>query len=82
MTSVFIINGFLDSGKTDFINYTITQPYFQDRKATLLIVCEEGEKEYDPKVLERTRTFMEVIEDEDDFSIMEDGKEDSSEDQN
>ena len=68
MTSVFIINGFLDSGKTDFINYTITQPYFQDRKATLLIVCEEGEKEYDPKVLERTRTFMEVIEDEDDFN--------------
>lgn len=68
MTSVFIINGFLDSGKTDFINYTITQPYFQDRKATLLIVCEEGEKEYDPKVLERTRTFMEVIDDEDDFN--------------
>ena len=68
MTSVFIINGFLDSGKTDFINYTITQPYFQDRKATLLIVCEEGEKEYDPKVLERTRTFMEVIEEEDDFN--------------
>ncbi len=68
MTSVFIINGFLDSGKTDFINYTITQPYFQSRQTTLLIVCEEGEKEYDPRVLERTRTIMEVIEDEDDFN--------------
>ena len=68
MTSVFIINGFLDSGKTDFINYTITQPYFQSRQTTLLIVCEEGEKEYEPKVLERTRTVMEVIDDEDDFT--------------
>lgn len=68
MTSVFIINGFLDSGKTDFINYTITQPYFQSRQTTLLIVCEEGEKEYEPKVLERTRTIMEVIDDEDDFT--------------
>ena len=68
MIPVFIINGFLDSGKTDFINYTITQPYFQDRKTTLLIVCEEGEKEYEPKVLERTRTVMEVIDDEDDFN--------------
>ena len=68
MTPVFVISGFLDSGKTDFINYTITQPYFQDRKTTLLIVCEEGEKEYDPKVLGRTRTVMEVIDDEDDFN--------------
>ncbi|MBR5766492.1 MAG: GTPase, partial [Lachnospiraceae bacterium] len=68
MISVFVITGFLDSGKTDFINYTITQPYFQAREKTLLIVCEEGEKEYDPKVLERTRTIMEVIDDEDDFT--------------
>ncbi|MCR5421484.1 MAG: GTPase [Lachnospiraceae bacterium] len=68
MTPVFIINGFLDSGKTDFINYTITQPYFQSRQTTLLIVCEEGEKEYESKVLERTRTVMEVIDNEEDFN--------------
>ena len=26
---VYIINGFLDSGKTEFIQYTLSQPYFE-----------------------------------------------------
>ena len=68
MIPVFIINGFLDSGKTDFITYTITQPYFKSREKTLLIVCEEGENEYADQVLKQTKTIMEVIEDEDDFN--------------
>ena len=46
MIPVYIISGFLDSGKTEFITYTISQPYFQSKKDTLLIVCEEGENEY------------------------------------
>jgi len=40
---VYIINGFLDSGKTDFFRYTIAQPYFRTKGKTLLIVCEDGE---------------------------------------
>ena len=43
---VYVINGFLDSGKTSFIRYTIGQPYFQVQGTTLLIICEEGEEEY------------------------------------
>ena len=43
MKPVYIINGFLESGKTEFITYTLSQPYFQIRGKTLLIVCEEGE---------------------------------------
>ena len=35
---VYVINGFLDSGKTSFIAYTIGQPYFQVKGTTLLIV--------------------------------------------
>jgi hypothetical protein len=58
-----VINGFLDSGKTEFINYTISQPYFQTRSTTLLVVCEEGENEYDPGLLKKSRTVMEVITD-------------------
>ena len=46
MKPVYIINGFLESGKTEFITYTLSQPYFQIRGKTLLIVCEEGEVEY------------------------------------
>ena len=47
MKPVYIINGFLESGKTEFILYTLSQPYFQTKGTTLLILCEEGEIEYD-----------------------------------
>lgn len=67
MKPVFIINGFLESGKTEFITYTLAQPYFQVRGTTLLILCEEGEIEYDPMLLKRSRTVLEVIEEEEDF---------------
>lgn len=68
MVPVYIINGFLDSGKTEFISYTISQPYFQSRSTTLLIVCEEGDIEYDPDLLKKSRTVMEVIEEKDAFT--------------
>ena len=64
MKSVFVINGFLDSGKTQFINYTLAQPYFRTKGTTLLIVCEEGEVEYDESLLKKSKTVMEVIEEE------------------
>ena len=68
MIPVYMINGFLDSGKTEFIQYTIAQPYFQMRAKTLLIVCEEGDIEYDQALLKKSRTVMELIEDEEDFT--------------
>ncbi len=68
MKPVFIVNGFLESGKTEFIRYTLAQPYFQVRGKTLLIVCEEGEEEYDDVLLKRSRTVMEVIDEEEDFT--------------
>ena len=33
---VYLINGFLDSGKTSFLNFTMTQDYFQIDEKTLL----------------------------------------------
>lgn len=68
MKPVYIINGFLESGKTEFISYTISQPYFQIRGKTLLIVCEEGEVEYDESLLKRSHTILEVIDEEEDFT--------------
>ena len=65
---VYIINGFLDSGKTDFFRYTMMQPYFQTKGLTLLIVCEEGENDYDEALLAKTHTVKEVIEEESDFT--------------
>ena len=69
MIPVYFINGFLESGKTEFIKYTIAQPYFQSKQTTLLILCEEGELEYEEALLKKTRTVMEVIEDEEDFNV-------------
>ena len=68
MKPVYVINGFLESGKTEFICYTLGQPYFQIKGRTLLIVCEEGENEYDEVLLKRSRTDMEVIDEEEAFN--------------
>lgn len=68
MIPVYLINGFLDSGKSEFIQYTISQPYFQSRGNTLLIACEEGEVEYDTELLKKTRTHLEFLEEEEEFN--------------
>ena len=68
MKSVFVINGFLDSGKTQFINYTLSQPYFRTKGTTLLIVCEEGEEEYDERILKASQTVKVTVENPEDVS--------------
>ncbi len=68
MKPVFVINGFLESGKTEFITYTLAQPYFQVRGKTLLLLCEEGEIEYDEELLQKSNTIVELIEEEEDFN--------------
>lgn len=68
MKPVYVINGFLESGKTEFISFTLAQPYFQIKGKTLLILCEEGENEYDEELLKRSRTEIELIEEEAEFN--------------
>lgn len=68
MKPVYVINGFLESGKTEFINFTLGQPYFQAKGTTLLLLCEEGENEYDEALLKRSRTIVELVEAESDFT--------------
>ncbi|MBQ8184247.1 MAG: GTPase [Lachnospiraceae bacterium] len=65
---VYVINGFLESGKTAFIKETITDPYFSDGGTTLLIACEEGEEEYDEKELKKSRNALVQVEDKEDFN--------------
>lgn len=48
---VFIINGFIESGKTELISEIISRDGFNKRGSTLLIVFEEGIVEYDDKEL-------------------------------
>ncbi len=58
---VYLITGFLDGGKTSFLNFTIGQEYFQIEETTLLIVCEEGEEEYDESYLLKNNTVIEYV---------------------
>ena len=45
---VYLFVGQLESGKTKFIQETMEDPNFDSGDKTLLLVCEEGEVEYDP----------------------------------
>ena len=44
----YLFVGQLESGKTRFIQETMEDPQFDSGDKTLLLVCEEGEEEYDP----------------------------------
>ena len=46
---VYLFVGFLESGKTKFIQETFEDPQFDSGDKTLLLICEEGEEEYDPE---------------------------------
>ena len=58
---VYLIAGFLDAGKTSFIN-GILRDGFAAEDRTLLLCCEEGELGYDPHVLSNVFTY--TVEDE------------------
>lgn len=73
---VFLINGFLEAGKTQFVSFTLQQDYFQSDGTTVLILCEEGDTEYDKELLKRTHTRLVCVEsadelDEDFFGRLE-----------
>ena len=65
---VFLINGFLEAGKTQFLQFTMQQDYFQTDGKTLLIVCEDGDTEYDTELLKRTKTAGIFIESMDELT--------------
>ena len=58
---VYVFTGFLDSGKTKFIQETLEDSRFNDGERTLLLVFEEGEEEYDFSTYPSENVFMEVL---------------------
>lgn len=46
---VYLFTGFLDGGKTTFIQETLEDPGFCSGEKTLVLLCEEGEVEYEPQ---------------------------------
>ena len=45
---VYLFTGFLDSGKTTFIQETMEDPEFNSGERTIILLCEEGEEEFHP----------------------------------
>ncbi len=62
---VYLFTGFLGGGKTTFIQDTLQTPEFDADVPTLMLVCEEGEVEYDvTKFASPENVFVEYIEEE------------------
>ncbi|WP_395151538.1 GTP-binding protein [uncultured Allofournierella sp.] len=59
---VYLFLGFLESGKTRFIQETMEDPKFDSGDKTLLLVCEEGEEEYAPDRFAFGGVTVEVLE--------------------
>ena len=60
---VYLFVGFLESGKTKFIQETFEDPNFDSGDKTLLLVCEEGEEEYNEKKFAFPGVTLKVLED-------------------
>ena len=48
---LYLINGFLDAGKSTLITETLNMEYFADGRRTVVLSCEEGEAEFDEEHL-------------------------------
>lgn len=58
---MYVFSGFLDSGKTTSIIFTLNDPMFTDRERTLIICFEEGDVEYNPAFLEKNKCEIEYL---------------------
>ena len=58
---VYVFTGFLDSGKTKFIQETLEDPRFNAGERTLLLVFEEGEEEYDFSAYPHQNVYLEIL---------------------
>lgn len=65
---VYLICGFLDAGKTNFIAPMLANEEFTKDERTLLLITEEGEEEYDPQALAHYDVSCQVLEDKSEFT--------------
>ena len=65
---VYLFTGFLESGKTKFIQETLEDKRFNNGERTLLLVCEEGEEEYAPDQFYGKNVFIRQVESEEELT--------------
>lgn len=64
---VYLFTGFLEAGKTKFIQESMEDPRVNNGEKTLLLLCEEGIEEYDPSAFASSNVYIETLEDEEDL---------------
>lgn len=65
---VYVFTGFMDSGKTSLIQETLFENDFGGGNKTLIICCEDGEKEYDAEKLKTINAQVTMLEEQDAFN--------------
>lgn len=65
---VIVVNGFLESGKTFFINEGLLMNSIALESRTLILLCEEGVDEYDEDLLEKNHIKVYTLENEEEFN--------------
>ena len=64
----YLFTGFLESGKTKFIQETLEDERFNDGTPTLILLCEEGIEEFDESKFPSNKVITHLIENEEDLS--------------
>ena len=65
---VYLFTGFLEAGKTTFIQKTLEDERFNQGENTLLLICEEGIEDYEPAAFSGARVFLERAENPEDLT--------------
>ena len=65
---VYVFTGFMDSGKTSLVQETLFENEFGEGAKGVIIMCEDGEKEYDEAKLATVNFKLTGIENEEDFT--------------
>ena len=66
---VYLFTGFMDSGKTSLVEETLFENEFGDGAKGVIIMCEDGEKEYDEAKLATINFKLTSIESEEEFTL-------------
>lgn len=65
---IYLFTGFIEAGKTQFIQGTLEDVRFNDGERTLILMCEEGVEEYNFSKFSSENVFIESVENEEDLS--------------
>lgn len=66
---VYIFTGFLDAGKSTFLQSTLEDKRFNNGERTLVLLCEEGECELDPSRFSGKNVTIQVVESPDQLTV-------------